>query len=100
MLGVPAGSFSAVFEGSLAAYACFAAGGRELAGKLAAISCPTLVMIGALDNGATPAMVARIAAAIPSASLSILPHARHMMPVELADEVNLVLRRFLLGGQE
>lgn len=82
----------------LAAYACFASADRELAGRLGAISCPTLVMTGELDRGSTPEMARKMAAAIPNASLSILPHGRHMMPVEMADEVNAVLRGFLGGG--
>jgi pimeloyl-ACP methyl ester carboxylesterase len=85
-------------ESFLAAYACFAAADAELAGKLAAISCPTLVMTGELDTGSTPEMARKMAAAIPHARLSILPHGRHMMAVEMADEVNAVLRRFLAGG--
>ncbi len=82
----------------LASYACFAHADRELAGRLAAISCPTLVMTGELDGGSTPDMARKMAAAIPNASLSILPRARHMMPVEMADEVNAILRGFLVGG--
>lgn len=86
-------------ESFLAAYACFAAADRELDGRLGAISCPTLVMTGELDTGSTPDMARNMAASIANAKLSILPHGRHMMPVEMADEVNAVLRGFLAGGR-
>ena len=85
-------------ESFLAAYDCFAHADRELAGRLGAISCSTLVMSGEFDTGSTPDMARRMAAAIPGASLSILPRGRHMMAVEMADEVNAVLRSFLAGG--
>ncbi len=85
-------------ESFLAAYACFASADRELAGRLGAISCPTLVLTGELDGGSTPDMARKMTAAIPHASLSILPHGRHMMAVEMADEVNAALRGFLAGG--
>jgi (E)-2-((N-methylformamido)methylene)succinate hydrolase len=85
-------------ESFLAAYACFASADRELAGRLGTISCPTLVMTGELDRGSTPDMARKMAAVIPNANLSILPQGRHMMPVEMADEVNAVLRGFLAGG--
>ena len=82
----------------LAAYKCFATGDQELMGRLSSFSRPTLVMTGELDGGSTPDMARRLAATIPAAHCSILPRARHMMPVELPDEVNSVLRRFFEGG--
>ena len=85
-------------ESFLAAYGCFAGADRELAGRLGAISCPTLVMTGELDTGSTPEMARKMTAAIANAKLSILPRGRHMMAVETADEVNAVLRGFLAGG--
>ena len=82
----------------LAAYRCFATGDQDLVGRLSSFSRPTLVMTGALDGGSTPDMARRLAATIPAADCSILPQARHMMTVEMPDEVNSVLRRFLEGG--
>ena len=81
----------------LAAYKCFAADDKQLVGRLSGFNRPTLVMTGALDRGSTPDMARRLGATIASASLSIVPLARHMMPVELPDEVNSVLRGFLTG---
>ena len=82
----------------LAAYKCFATGDQELVGKLSAFARPTLVMTGELDRGSTPEMAKKLAATIPAAQCSILPLGRHMMPVEMPDEVNSVLRRFFEGG--
>jgi pimeloyl-ACP methyl ester carboxylesterase len=82
----------------LAAYKCFATGDKQLVDMVSGISCPTLVMTGELDSGSTPDMARRLAAAIPSARCILIPQARHMMPVEVPDEVNSVLRRFFNGG--
>jgi pimeloyl-ACP methyl ester carboxylesterase len=81
----------------LAAYKCFATDDKQLVGGLSGFNRPTLVMTGALDGGSTPDMARRLGATIASASLSIVPKARHMMPVEMPDEVNSVLRGFLNG---
>ena len=82
----------------LAAYKCFAMGDKQLVDTVSRISCPTLVMTGALDGGSTPDMARRLTAAIPSARCFLISQARHMMPVEMPDEVNSALRRFL-GGE-
>lgn len=79
----------------LSAYECFATADRELAGKLSAFDRPTLVMTGELDTGSTPAMARKLAGMIPGAECSIIAGGRHMMPVEMPEEVNSVLRRFL-----
>ena len=81
----------------LAAYKCFATDDKQLVDRLSRFDRPTLIMTGALDGGFTPDMARRLAATIASASLSIVPLARHMMPVEMPDEVNSVLRGFLNG---
>ena len=82
----------------LSAYECFARADRELVGALAAFDRPTLVMTGELDTGSTPAMARKLAGMIPGAECSIIAGGRHMMPVEMPDEVNSVLRRFLKKG--
>jgi pimeloyl-ACP methyl ester carboxylesterase len=82
----------------LSAYECFAMADRELVGALDAFERPTLVMTGELDTGSTPAMARKLAGMIPGAECSIIAGARHMMPVEMPDEVNSVLRRFLTKG--
>jgi len=84
----------------LAAYKCFATGDKQLADMVSGIGCPTLVMTGELDGGSTPDMARRLAVAIPSARCFFIPQGRHMMPVEMPDEVNSVLRRFLGGVRQ
>ncbi len=80
----------------LAAYSLFATE-DQLAGQLSAVTCPTLAITGELDTGSTPAMVQRMVADVPDAVGHVVPGGRHMMPVELADEVNAVLLKFLTG---
>ena len=82
----------------LSAYECFARADRELVGALAGFDRPSLVMTGELDTGSTPAMTRKLAGMIPGAGCSIIAGGRHMMPVEMPDEVNSVLRRFLKKG--
>jgi pimeloyl-ACP methyl ester carboxylesterase len=82
----------------LSAYTCFATVDRDLVGVLAKFNRPTLIMTGELDTGSTPDMARKLAGMIPGAEYSIIAGGRHMMPVEMPDEVNSVLRRFL-GGE-
>jgi pimeloyl-ACP methyl ester carboxylesterase len=82
----------------LSAYTCFATADRDLVGILAKFDRPTLVMTGELDTGSTPDMARKLAGMIPGAEYSIIAGGRHMMPVEMPDEVNSVLSRFL-GGE-
>ena len=71
----------------LSAYECFATADRGLVGGLAAFDRPTLVMTGELDTGSTPAMARKLAGMIPGAACSIIAGGRHMMPVEMPEEV-------------
>ena len=82
----------------LSAYECFARADGELVGALAGFDRPTLVMTGELDTGSTPAMARKLAGMIPGAECSIIAGGRHMMPVEMSEAVNSVLRRFLKKG--
>ena len=79
-------------ESFLSAYACFA---KTRLGALEGFVRPTLIMTGEFDTGSTPAMAHKLAATIPGARTSIVPQGRHMMPVELAIEVNSILFEFL-----
>lgn len=76
-------------------YRLFAQGDNAVQDKLKKITCPTLVTTGALDPGSTPAMSHALAAKINSAKVSILPEARHMMPVEKASQVNALIEEFI-----
>ena len=84
----------------LTAYAIFCNAGDERAGKLTGVRCPALVMTGDFDTGSTAAMVERMVADIPDAQASIIAGGRHMMPMEMADEVNAVLLAFLSNTEE
>jgi (E)-2-((N-methylformamido)methylene)succinate hydrolase len=81
----------------LSAYKCFATADRDMVGGLAAFDRPTLVMTGELDTGSTPVMARKLVGMIPGAECSIIAGGRHMMPVEMPEEVNSVLHRFLKG---
>jgi len=83
-------------EGYLKAYRVLAEAEREIdAGALARVTCPALVLTGERDPNSTPAMAARIAALLPQAECRVLAGARHMAPVEHADEVARPLATFL-----
>ncbi|RPI32007.1 MAG: alpha/beta fold hydrolase [Chloroflexota bacterium] len=65
--------------------------------QLGMITCPALVVQGEQDEYATPQHAADIAAAIPGASLWLVPGGRHMLPQELSGEFNDRLLTFLDG---
>ncbi|QPF74994.1 alpha/beta fold hydrolase [Roseateles sp. DAIF2] len=75
--------------------ACHAVRGVDYLARLAAVRCPTLVIAGALDQGATPAMGRAIAERIPGARFEQLAGASHLSPLEQPDELLLLLRRFI-----
>ena len=58
---------------------------------LAAITCPTLVLVGELDLPDFRAIAQRLAAEIPHAALHILPGVGHMANMEAPDAVNELL---------
>lgn len=65
---------------------------------LAAISCPTLIVVGSDDAIVPPAMAREMAAAIPHAELVEIPGAGHLAPLERPALVNAALTRFLAGA--
>lgn len=67
----------------------------DLAGAIARIRCPTLVVAGEEDQSAPPAMARAIAGAIPAARLEILPRAAHLAHIEQAERFHAVLDAFL-----
>ena len=83
------------FTAKRKAHRVFVTSDGELTGKLGAISCPALVMTGEEDNGSTPEMARKMAAAIPDAQLHILDGQHHLMPVLDAARVNAILLDFL-----
>lgn len=63
--------------------------------ELAAIACPTLVMVGDQDVATVPEKAERIRARIHGARLVIIPGAGHTSSVEEPAFINRVLREFL-----
>jgi 3-oxoadipate enol-lactonase len=59
------------------------------------ISCPTLVLAGALDAGATPDMARAIAQRIPGAQLEVFENASHLSPLEQPVQFQRAVRDFL-----
>jgi len=68
---------------------------RSVRDELAAISAPTLVVVGEEDVATVPAKAERIAAAIAKARLVRIPKAGHSATVEQPDAVNRAIRAFL-----
>lgn len=62
--------------------------------ELAAIRCPTLVVVGDEDHTTPPAEAQRIADGVRGARLVTLPRCGHSSAVEAADEVNRLLGEF------
>jgi len=62
---------------------------------LDAITCPTLVMTGALDSWSAAAQHEAIAARIADSTLVIVPGAGHMLPVEAPEAVNQAITAWL-----
>jgi len=64
-------------------------------GDLAAISVPTLVLVGEEDVITPPAEARALADAIPGARLEVIPRAGHMAPYENPAVANAVILQFL-----
>lgn len=62
---------------------------------LAAVSVPTLVVVGAEDAISPPAMAQQMAARVRGAELAIIPGAGHLAAYEEPEAVNSALRRLL-----
>ncbi len=62
---------------------------------LSTIRCPTLVATGRQDEWSPVEQHERIAELIPGAELVIFEESGHMAPVEVPDQVNAALRRWL-----
>ena len=62
---------------------------------LPGIACPTVAVVGALDRLTPPAVAREMAAAIPGATVEVVPDAGHLSPLENPDAVTAALRRWL-----
>jgi 3-oxoadipate enol-lactonase len=74
---------------------CAAIEAMDLEDELAAIAAPTLVIAGADDPATPPDHGARIAARIPGARMTVVPHSAHLANIEQADEVTALIVRHL-----
>ena len=88
---------AAILRNDPAGYAasCAAVAGVDWLERLSAITCPTLVISGARDAGAPPAMGQAIAERIPGARLEVIADASHLSVLETPDEFDALLKRFL-----
>lgn len=74
--------------------ACHAVAAVDYLEALPGLRCPTLVVAGARDVGATPAMAQAIAERIPGARLEILEAASHMSPLEQPEQILALIQGF------
>ncbi len=70
----------------------------DLRPSLAAVTVPTLVLSGALDDVSRPEMQAEIADRVGTAVHVVVPASGHMSPLEAPDAVAAELRRWLLAA--
>lgn len=66
----------------LRCYRVFATGDAEVGPDLGRITAPALAITGDEDPGSTPEMTHRLAGAIPGCRAEVVPHTRHMLPLE------------------
>lgn len=69
----------------------------DVMGRLSKISCPVLVLCGEDDRLTPPKYAHHLRDSIPGASLTIIPHAGHMVMVEQPELVNQAIKQFLAG---
>lgn len=62
---------------------------------LAAIACPTLVLVGSDDQLTPPAVAEEMARGIPGARLEVIAGSGHLSPLEAPDAVTAALSRWL-----
>ena len=78
-------------ESFLRCYRVFATADAELGPDLPRITAPALAITGEDDAGSTPEMAHRLADAIPGCRVEVVPHARHMLPLERPDALAVAL---------
>ena len=67
--------------------------------SLAAIACPTLVLVGDSDEATPPELAREIAAAIPGAQLVVVPECGHLSTIERPQAVNKALVEWMQSRQ-
>jgi pimeloyl-ACP methyl ester carboxylesterase len=68
---------------------------RDRVHVLATIDVPAAVVVGALDALTPPTVAVEMSTRIPGATVSVIPGAGHLTPIEAPEEVTGVLRHFL-----
>ena len=88
---------SRILRNDPAGYAasCAAVAGVAWQDRLGEIGCPTLVISGARDAGAPPAMGEAIASRIPGARMEIIANASHLSVLETPAEFDALVKDFL-----
>jgi pimeloyl-ACP methyl ester carboxylesterase len=81
----------------LACYRVFATGDADIAPQLERIDVPSLAVTGSDDPGSTPAMTARLAAALPDCRTVVIDGGRHMLPVQCPADLATRIHE-LIGG--
>ncbi|WP_372698752.1 alpha/beta fold hydrolase [Arthrobacter sp. JSM 101049] len=79
----------------LHAYRVFATGDADIGPELGNIRVPAFAVTGELDPGSTPEMTRRLGEAIPGSRTAVVPGARHMLPVQEADELARLVTGFI-----
>jgi 3-oxoadipate enol-lactonase len=74
---------------------CEAIAALDLLDQIAAIECPTLVVVGDQDAATTPDMARDIAQRIVGAQLHVVPNASHIANMEQPENFNQAVHRFL-----
>jgi (E)-2-((N-methylformamido)methylene)succinate hydrolase len=77
------------------AYEIFGLADRDLATRIHAIRCPTLVITGEHDGRSTPAMTHALAAAVANGRARIIPRSRHLTPLETPAALAHLIETFL-----
>jgi pimeloyl-ACP methyl ester carboxylesterase len=71
---------------------------RDSRPDLAAIDCPTLVLVGEADQLTPPERAQEIAAGIRGARLTVIPDSGHMSTLEQPERVNAALQEWLAAS--
>jgi 3-oxoadipate enol-lactonase len=77
------------------ARSCALLGDADLRAHLPAFRMPVTIVVGEQDQATPPAMAAALHAAIPHSTLTVLPGARHLTPIECPEQVAAALRALL-----
>ena len=77
------------------ANACLAIASIDTTARLASLSIPVLVLVGAQDMATPPEMAKLIHAKVPHSRLVVLPSAAHLANIEQVDSFNAALLEFL-----